>query len=116
MFNSHGLMELCDLAKRTYSLDSNDNLLLLHFATHPVSSAYDIVSRSSMPSGKSSSNIRDTSLQQFFDNMYKETKKGIRNLIELKLIEEVTVDPNPRKAHFYQLTIHGVYYLITTLS
>jgi hypothetical protein len=116
MFDSHGLMELCDLAKRTYSLDSDDNLLLLHFATHPVSSAYDIVSRSSMPSGKSSSNIRDTSLQQFFDNMYKETKKGIRNLVELKLIEEVTVDPNPRKAHFYQLTIHGVYYLITTLS
>jgi hypothetical protein len=109
-------MELCNLAKRTYSLDQDDNLLLLHFATRPVSSAYDIVSRSSMPSGKSSSNIRDTSLQQFFDSMYKETKKGIRNLAELKLIEEVTVDPNPRKAHFYQLTIHGVYYVITKLS
>lgn len=56
------------------------------------------------------------SLQQFFDNMYKETKKRIRNLAALKLIEEVTVHPNPRKAQHYQLTSSGVYYVITKLS
>ncbi|MDP9288987.1 MAG: hypothetical protein M3P08_12425 [Thermoproteota archaeon] len=114
--DSQGLMELYNIAKRVYSLRPNNNLLLLHFAVHPASSAYEFADPALLRSARSSSNPKDLWLQKYTASLYRDTKNQTTRLTKLKLIEEVTDQPSPRKAKYYKLTKYGVYYVIAELS
>ena len=109
-------MELYNISKRDYSLSPNNNLLLLHFALHPVSSAYDFADPTLLRSARSSNNPKDTWLQKYTASLYRDTKNQTPILTKLKLIEKVTDQPSPRKTKYYKLSKHGVYYVIAELS
>lgn len=107
---------LYNIAKRVYSLSPNNNLLLLHFAVHPVRSAYDFADPALLRSAKSSSNPKDTWLQRYTASLYRDTKNQTSILTKLKLLEEVMGHPSPRKTKYYKLSKYGLYYVLAELS
>jgi hypothetical protein len=71
--------------------------LLLHFAQHPNTSAYEL-----SPIRQGIQNEKD----------YSNTKNRIRRLHGMKLIEKFDNNLNKHNANYYKLSVYGLYYLI----
>ncbi|MFZ0513341.1 MAG: helix-turn-helix domain-containing protein, partial [Candidatus Nitrosopolaris sp.] len=91
-FTLQKLGTLSSLSNTSIKLEPTQYMLLYHFAENPATSAYDIRKKR--------------------ENDYDGTKKIIKRLKDLGLIEEVTKKPNIHNAHYYKLSAHGVYHII----
>ncbi|GEM_PF-2404834 len=109
---SQGLLDLCNMSEYVSSLRSMDPLLLVYFASHPASSAYEFADPSLVRSARSSNSSKDTWLHRHTASLYRDAQNQTRRLTKLKLIEEVAVQTSLHKAKHYKLTKYGVYCII----
>src|SRR3989442_6289192 len=109
---SQGLLDLCNMSEYVSSLRPMDPLLLVYFASHPASSAYEFADPSQVRSARSSNSSKDTWLHRHTASLYRDAQNQTRKLTKLKLIEEVVGQTSVHKAKHYKLTKYGVYYII----
>ena len=96
-FKLHDLETLSNLSNTSIRPGTRQYELLYYFAEKPGESAYDI---GRVPT----------------EQDYKVARRRIKRLKDLKLLEEVTRNPNIHNAHYYKLSARGVYHIIASNS
>jgi len=89
-----------------------DPLILVYFASHPASSAYEFADPSLSRSARSPSSSKDPWLHRHIASLYRDAQNQTRRLTKLKLIEDVAGQRSLHKAKYYRLSKYGVYYVL----
>jgi hypothetical protein len=106
----HDLKTLSNLSNTSITLGQRQQMMLYHFAENPNPiSTYDI----SPVKNNKKGNI-DYEATKKSNNRYKDTRRRIKRLKDLGLIEIVTASqPNNHNAQYHKLSERGLYYIVS---